>query len=53
MVGNLRIVSAAVNELHERATAAALRKNIISCLAKLNISEKQIYSLIADDGSTF
>ena len=42
---NLRVITAAANELHEPATAAAIRKSILSCLAKLGILEKQIYSL--------
>ena len=49
--GNLRVITAAVNELHERDIAAATRKNIVSCLVKLGILEKQIYSLITDNGS--
>ena len=49
--GNLRVITIAVNELHKRATAAAIRKNIASCLAKLGILEKQIYSLTTDNGS--
>ena len=49
--GVLRVTTVAVNKLHERATAAALRKNIASCLAKLGILEKQIYSLMIDNGS--
>ena len=31
--GNLRVITAAVIELHERATAAAIRINIVSWLA--------------------
>ena len=33
MDSNLRVITAAVNELHEQATSAATRKNTISCLA--------------------
>ena len=36
--------------LHKRATVAAIRKNIVSCLAKLDILKKQIYSLTTDNG---
>ena len=43
--GNLRVITARVNELHERATAATICKNILSFLAKVGILEKQIYSL--------
>ena len=48
---NSRVITTAENELHERATAAAIRKNILSCLAKLDILEKQIHSITTDDGS--
>ena len=52
MDGNLRIITTAVNELDERETAAAIRKNIVICLAKLGILEKQIYSPTTDNGSS-
>ena len=51
MGSNLRVIIAAVSELHKRATAAAIRKNIADCLAKLGILKKQIYSLTTDYGS--
>jgi len=47
----LKVVTAAVAELHERATAVAIRGYIVRCLAKLGISEKHIYSLTTDNGS--
>ena len=34
-----------MNQLHERATPIAIRKNIVSCWAKLPMLEKEIYSL--------
>ena len=40
---NLQVIITAVNELHEQAAAAAMRLNIVSCLAKLDILEKQTY----------
>ena len=40
--GNLGVITAAVNELDERATAVATRISIVSCLAKLGVLEKQI-----------
>ena len=40
--GKLRVITAPVKELHERAIAAAIHENIVSCLAKLGILEKQI-----------
>ena len=49
--GDLRVTIAAVTELHERATAAAIRENMVRCLLQLGISEKQIYSLTTDNGS--
>ena len=49
--GDLRVINTAVNELHERATAVVLRKNIVSFLTELGILKKQIYSLMTDDGS--
>ena len=45
------VITTGGNELDERATAAPIRKNIVSCLAKLGILEKQIYSLTTDNGS--
>ena len=45
--GNFRVTTAAVNELYGRATAAAIRKTIVSCLVKLGIFD----SLTADNGS--
>ena len=51
MNGKLSVITAAVNELQERATAAAIRNNVGSSLAKLGILEKQIYSLTTDNGS--
>ena len=49
--GNLRAITAAVNELHKRTTFVAIGKTIVSCLAKLDILEKQIYSFTTDNGS--
>ena len=42
-----------MNESHERATAAAIpvRKNIVSCWAKLGFLVKRIYSLTTDNES--
>ena len=37
MDGNMRVINAFVNELHEQATATAIRKIIVSYLAKLGI----------------
>ena len=48
--GDLRVTTAAVTELHERATAAAIRENMVRCLLQLGISEKPIYSLTTDIG---
>ena len=45
--GNFRVTTAAVNELHERAKAAAIRKTIVSCLVKLGVFD----SFTADNGS--
>ena len=42
---NLQVITATVNELHERAITAEIHKNIVNCLAKLGILEKQIGSL--------
>ena len=49
--GTLLVITAAMNESHERETAAAIRKNTISCSAKFGILEKQIYSLTTNNGS--
>ena len=49
--GNERVIVVAVNELRKRATAAAIHKDTVSCLTKLGILEKQIYSLTTDSGS--
>ena len=49
--GNLQVITAAVNKLHQRATAAATSKNVVSCLVKLGILEKQIYSLATGNES--
>ena len=49
--GNFRVITKAVNELHEPATAAGIRNNIVSCLTKLCVLEKQIYSLTTDNES--
>ena len=51
--GNLRVSTAAVNELHKRATAAAIRKNIVNCSVKLGILQNQIYSHTIDNGFNF
>ena len=47
--GNLQVITETVNQLHKPATAAAIRKNIVSCLAKLGILEKQICTLTTDN----
>ena len=51
VVGYLRVIITAVNELHERETAVAMSKNILSCLAQIGNLEKQICSLSTDNGS--
>ena len=37
VVGYLGVIIKAVNELHERATANAISKNILNCLAQMAI----------------
>ena len=46
--GNLQVVNAAVSGLHKRVKTAAILKNIVGCSTKLDILEKQIYSLTTD-----
>ena len=47
----MRVITAAVNKLHKRATAAATRKDIVTCLTKLGNLEKQSCSLTIDNVS--
>lgn len=49
--GNLRVVTAAVEEMTSRATAAEIRRTLVDCLKKLGICEQQIYTLTTDNGS--
>ena len=48
----MRAITTVVNKLHERETAAAIRKNIASCLAKIGVLEKQIYRSKTNSGSS-
>lgn len=48
--GNLRVVTAAVKEMTERATGAKIRDTLVSCLQKLGIREQQIHTLTTDNG---
>ena len=47
----MRVITAAVNKLHKRATAAATRKDIVTCSTKLGNLEKQSCSLTIDNVS--
>ena len=49
--GEPQVVTAAMTELHERATAAAIWEQIKRSLAKLGIFENQIYTLTTDNGA--
>lgn len=49
--GNLRVVTAAVKEMTERATGAEIRDTLVTCLKKLGIREQQIYTLTTDNGA--
>lgn len=45
------MVTAAVREMTERATAAEIRSTLVVCLQKVGIREEQIYTLTTDNGS--
>ena len=49
--GKLKVVTASVKEMTERATAEEIKSTLLACLDKIGIRERQIYSLTTDNGS--
>jgi len=49
--GKLKVVTASVKEMTERATAEEIKSILLACLDKIGIQERQIYSLTTDNGS--
>ncbi|XP_066969352.1 uncharacterized protein [Macrobrachium rosenbergii] len=49
--GKLKVVTASVKEMTQRATAEEIKSVLLACLNKIGIQEKQIYSLTTDNGS--
>lgn len=49
--GNLRVITATVKEMTERATGREIHAMLLSSLQKLGIEEQQIYTLTTDNGS--
>ncbi|XP_068239893.1 uncharacterized protein [Palaemon carinicauda] len=49
--GKLKVVTASVKEMTQRATAEEIKSVLLACLNKIGIQEKQIYSLTTNNGA--
>ena len=49
--GTLRVATAGVKEMPDKATGEAIRIKVLDCLQSLEIHEQQIYTITTDNGS--
>ena len=49
--GKLKVVTASVKEMTKRATAEEIKSTMLTCLDKIGVQERQVYSLTTDNGS--